>query len=376
MYDYQTLNTLIQDGLCFAYIDMNNATISLDIDKSTWHGDDKDFHRIEFTQHVIKFSLGENLFNFLSLPDNVLEEIQERVRKNNGYWNGIHQQNEEQAYFASLECIYIYILYYSTCRYTLESPYRNSLINIKKEFEFALNFCCNEGFIPELQNLSALNRYYIYSELYNDNILTNAKKVERNGYIFLEPDIATDALNQMHRLDATNDLYRPIAGKEPITTKPTFSTKAVAELQKTNVSAILRYQYTNLYEYLMEELYALIQLNNHVKKCGRCGKFFITKGNYATDYCDRIVSGEKFSCKKIAAMQARKEKVNGNPILQEYQKAYKRLYARVSCNKMTSEDFRQWTNSAAQKRDFIMQSYGSTPPDEILADFKKFLGNR
>ena len=374
MYDYETLGKLINDGLCYACLDINNSTISLDIDTRKYYDDNTDFHWIEFSENIIQFPLGENLFNFLALPDETLYYLQKISSKNSGHWDGVHENNKEQEYIASLECIYLYILYYSFCRDTLSLPYRSSLINTKKEFEFALNFCCNDSFLPELSTLSALEKYYIYSELYNDNLLTNIKKFERNGFIFLESDTPINELNILKRMDCSNEKYRHY--EEPIIEKPTFSKKCISELKKMKVSTTIRYQYDNLHCYLMEELYALIQLNVHVKKCARCNKYFIPKGNYATECCDRVLPGEKFSCKKLAAIQARKAKVDSNPILQEYQRAYKRMYARVTAKKISQKDFKGWSDNASHERDRIIATYGSTPSIYIIASFKKYLGNR
>ena len=80
--------------------------------------------------------------------------------------------------------------------------------------------------------------------------------------------------------------------------------------------------------------------------------------------------------KKIAAISARKNKVRNNPILKEYERAYKRNYARVTNHKMTAEDFRLWTEEATQKRDAFSAEYDSNPSDQLISDFKKYLGNK
>ncbi|RHU86928.1 hypothetical protein DXC27_09615 [Ruminococcus sp. OM08-7] len=376
MYSYEIMDKLVNDGLCYASMDINNSTVSLDIDTRKYYDDGTDFHFIEFSENVIQFPLGENLFNFLALSDETLHHLQGLAGQNSGNWNGLHEDDEERKYIASLECIYLYILYYSPCRQELSLPDRSSLINLKKEFEFALNFCCNSSFIPELSDLSALDRYYIYCELYNDNFYTNIKRFTRSGFIFLESNTPAEKLNSIDRMDCSNEKYRDYQGQYPITDKLTFSKEIVAQLKKIKVSATTRYQYGNLYGYLIEELYNLIQLNTHIKKCKFCNKYFIPKGNYASEYCDRIMPGERFSCKKLAAMQTRKEKVKSNPILQEYERAYKRMYARVTARKLSQKDFKEWTDSASLERDRVISAYEASPTPELINSFKNYLGNR
>ena len=76
------------------------------------------------------------------------------------------------------------------------------------------------------------------------------------------------------------------------------------------------------------------------------------------------------------AQKRRKEKVNSNPIVKEYERAYKRNYARVTSHKMNAEDFRLWTEEAAKKRDAFSAEYDSNPSDQIISEFKKYLGNK
>lgn len=78
----------------------------------------------------------------------------------------------------------------------------------------------------------------------------------------------------------------------------------------------------------------------------------------------------------MAAIQARKAKVDSNPILQEYQRAYKRMYARVTAKKISQKDFKGWSDNASHERDRIIATYGATPSIDIIASFKKYLGNR
>ncbi len=124
------------------------------------------------------------------------------------------------------------------------------------------------------------------------------------------------------------------------------------------------------------ELYHMLKLDIKMKKCKNCGKYFILKGDYNTDYCDRIPLGEKFTCKKIAAIKARKDKISTNPILKEYEKAYKRKYAQVSNKRLSNEEFRLWVEEAAAKRNEAAKLHDSNPDDQIVKDFKKYLGNK
>lgn len=77
----------------------------------------------------------------------------------------------------------------------------------------------------------------------------------------------------------------------------------------------------------------------------------------------------------IAASSVGKRKKN--PILKEYDKCYKRMYARYSSRKnLSSEKYNSWKEEAARERDKALAAYAANPSDTIIEDFKKFLGNK
>lgn len=56
------------------------------------------------------------------------------------------------------------------------------------------------------------------------------------------------------------------------------------------------------------ELIQLLKSDIGMRKCKRCGKYFIMKGNYDTNYCDRIAEGETRNCQDLAAQENYKRK--------------------------------------------------------------------
>ena len=72
------------------------------------------------------------------------------------------------------------------------------------------------------------------------------------------------------------------------------------------------------------ELIQLLKSDIGMRKCKRCGKYFIMKGNYDTNYCDRIAEGETRNCQDLAAQENYKKKMADNAAIPLYQKYYKR----------------------------------------------------
>lgn len=99
------------------------------------------------------------------------------------------------------------------------------------------------------------------------------------------------------------------------------------------------------------ELMQLLKSDIGMRKCKRCGKYFIMKGNYDTNYCDRIVEGETRNCQELAAQENYKKKMADNAAIPLYQKYYKRYAARVRVRQIKEPDFKKWKYQAMTKRD-------------------------
>ncbi len=370
MLDYFKMNVLIEDT---AYIMFNEdlMRVSLCIEDGNFTGD----MRTYVTKDIEHFTLGENLFSFLNLSITNINRIQ-KIVISNPRWDEHHEQDDTEAFLAELDCVYLYLLFYSFNREHLGNQYTNRLDRLVKEFDFALNFCCNDNFVPQFNHLSSMERYYLYSKIYIDNINTIDRHYQQHRYLFMEAS-QTDLLNMLPNMGKKTDKFGLIQDEfEPVTELPEIPSKFLSMFHNTRVTPIFRYEYSAIERYLMEELFLLIKLNIRIKKCSNCGKYFILKGDYATDYCDRIIDGQKYTCKKFAAIQARKKKVKSNPVIREYEKAYKRYYARVTNKKLSNEDFRLWTEEASKKREEAAARYAASPSEDIIKEFKEYLGNR
>ena len=100
-----------------------------------------------------------------------------------------------------------------------------------------------------------------------------------------------------------------------------------------------------------QQIMQLLKSDIGMRKCKRCSKYFIMKGYYDTNYCDRIVEGETRNCQELAAQENYKKKMADNAAIPLYQKYYKRYAARVRVRQIKEPDFKKWKYRAMTKRD-------------------------
>lgn len=136
------------------------------------------------------------------------------------------------------------------------------------------------------------------------------------------------------------------------------------------------YDVQSLEDVIFIELIALIMNNSRITRCKRCGRLFVAKNNHNANYCDRLDEVLGVSCSKLGSAEAYKEKLTKNPILQEYQKAYKRRYARVRNGNMEQSDFDNWVRDITIERDICAEEFEKTRDIRIVEDFINRVGNK
>lgn len=139
---------------------------------------------------------------------------------------------------------------------------------------------------------------------------------------------------------------------------------------------INRYSNINPLSFAFTEFQKMLEWDIPIRCCKNCNKLFIPDTKHAVDYCNRVDSETGLTCKKIGASAQYRSKVNQNPILKEYTKAYKRNYARIGKPGMTNDQFRIWVDEATKKRDELATEYTSNPSEQLVVAFKKYLGNK
>ena len=235
-----------------------------------------------------------------------------------------------------------------------------------------LDFCFINNEV-RLSSLSKYERYFIFSAVtpLMENLLHSDKVFFPSPYE-LRDSLRMDLFSSFTQNHATVDWI----SENPLEILKLLTDAAIEKIHNSNVKLLDASYCEKPFDLLAFEIREFFLRDIEIKRCANCGKFFIPTGKYNTDCCDRIPNGQKYSCKKIMAQKRRREKTNSNPIIKEYERAYKRNYARVSNHKMDPNDFRLWVDTASKKRDDLSLQYQHSESEQIIIDFKKYLGNK
>ena len=180
------------------------------------------------------------------------------------------------------------------------------LMRYQKRFDFAVNLCLDVDNLPN----------YTISEKF----IGFATEFPEYGQFVFKSSLAVSPTYK-GKLDF--DKIKYINKKEA-------DTKELLRLIHTDHEGVSIASYTiieNLHEMLFFEFTEMLKQGLRVKKCGLCNRYFILQSKHETEFCDRIYRGKR-TCKQFGAKKVFNERVAADPVLQEYQRIYKRYFAR------------------------------------------------
>ena len=124
---------------------------------------------------------------------------------------------------------------------------------------------------------------------------------------------------------------------------------------------------TSLEDILNYILRAMVKADVFYRACLYCGKLFMAHGN--AEYCERAVGASGKTCRDVGSLRVYREKQKQDPVTVEYNRAYKRNYAKIRSKRMTAEEFQEWSERAREQRDLVLA--GEKRLDELLEMFRE-----
>ena len=256
--------------------------------------------------------------------------------------------------------------------------YADYLITLQKEYQELLEFCYDEDFYPEvLGGLYPSERYMVYRNIHDlpisftrreELLLSHHFSGKIDKMPFGMPDEEYYSRVRHALTGKLNDAEKVFAQKYG------FSEVELAAMIHHPTFMSIQYDVSTAAEMLELEFTKMLEENIRFRKCKRCGKYFIMKGNYDTNYCNRVAEGSTRTCQELAAIDNYKAKEAEDPALPLYSKYYKRYAARVKTKQIKEEAFKKWKYQALTKRDEC--SDGKITIDEYEAWLEASFPNR
>lgn len=254
--------------------------------------------------------------------------------------------------------------------------YGNHLIALQKQYLEMIEFCYDEDFYPDvlgkLHPSQRLRLYRIANKLPTTYLRKDQLKITRKVMMETSPDqimivssIAPRSSKNMNELTEEEKLFAKTFG---------ISETVLLTDLRFPCGMVISYNFRSVADILELEFTKMLEADIRFRKCKRCGKYFIMKGNYDTNYCDRIAEGEARTCQELAAIENYKARIAGNKAIPIYNKYYKRYAARVKVNQIKESDFKKWKYQALQKRDEC--SAGTISPEEYTEWMESAFPNR
>lgn len=223
-----------------------------------------------------------------------------------------------------------------------------------------LKYMNNEGLSYEMNGI-----HFTEKTVFRYNYTHEEDQAYNSSHQAITPNKYEIALNPFWEHAASDDY--PDFMKYP---------KVNDECAKREIKVIHGYIFKSVQEALQCEFLKMLELGIKIRKCAVCGKYFIVTGHNG-NCCDNLYKDTGLTCQQVFADRNYKNKRKQNPILKEYDKAYKRMYARYSNKKnLASDEYTKWKNEAARERDKALKAYVDNPSDEVINNFKQFLGNK
>ena len=230
--------------------------------------------------------------------------------------------------------------------------YYRYLTMLQKEYLELLEFCFDETYFPEvLGELNPAERYCLYRRLHDQPQVSYRKE------LFTFSARLMGGNKMPYGMDYEGLLSRLGKARTVTEQQKAFAEKyGVDPEDLINMSTIphflhVEYAFHSVADILELEFTKLLEHQVRFRKCGRCGRYFIMKGNYDTRYCDRVAEGTNRTCQDLAAQENYQKKHEDNHAIHIYSKYYKRYSARVRVKQIREDDFKQWKYQAITKRD-------------------------
>ena len=245
--------------------------------------------------------------------------------------------------------------------------YAFCITELQKEMLRRIEFVFDEGYYPdELLHLTAHERFALYADIYD--IPTHSRRTQEFKITVRMDKTALDCCRlPMDIIIGRLQSHVPTKKKSPLEKALGLEAGKVQLAYHVPKFMAVSFEVSALHEMLELEFTKMLEYGIRLHRCKNCGQYFIIKGNYRAEYCDRVRPGNTQTCQQIAAQKKYEEKLHNDKAISLFRKYYKRYHARLKVGTIKSAAFRLWNYQACEKRDMCQNG------EITLDEFEKWL---
>ena len=224
---------------------------------------------------------------------------------------------------------------------------------LQQEYREILEFCYDENFYPPvLGDLMPSERFALYRQInHNSSFFERTERMELSSREMGGTEMPFGMSKEQFAARLHNAKLTPTEAHIDFAKHYGLDAEKLMPTIGWPRYIHVCYDVRTVADMLELEFTKLLEQNIRFRKCKRCGRYFIMKGNYDTNNCDRIADGETRNCQELAALENYKARIAGNQAIPLYNKYYKRYAARVRVRQLKEEEFKRWKYQALMKRD-------------------------
>jgi len=197
-----------------------------------------------------------------------------------------------------------------------------------------------------LDELTTPQRIWLYSKIMDREVgITVAKQLSLKHPTPYQDTEYSDKLYSLYALG----IYKLNVGRDgiPVEMEAAFRSAIDCAKEVTISKPYDEYEISSLYQLLYLEILSMVQDDVMLRKCRRCGKYFVVN-NRKLAYCNRV-DRSGLRCSDVGSRQAFQKKLKDDEPLSIYNRAYKTHHARVKKGTMGKNEFLSWCNEAKLK---------------------------
>ena len=332
-----------------------------------------------FAGLLITFPIGEGLldycFSMLSdSPEALLKDALENLKYNNISKDITTPKARNKEELRDLECEYMRRSIVALDPYMYSSLYSSIfppefeeisetslkyyifyLNELKREMRNRIKFVFDDEFYPnELSGLRAHERFALYARKYGIPRTFTRKETfwitSRMDMTALECSrLPMDVILKKLRSNVPSEVQSPLEKEMDL------DPGRIGVYHCVPLFMSVAYNCCTIHDMLELEFTKMLEFDIKLHRCKHCGRYFIVKGNYNAEYCDRVRDFNKLTCQQIAAREKYNKKLQDDKAVAVFRKYYKRYYARKQVGTIKPDKFRLWNYQACEKRDMCQR---------------------